>query len=67
MNDCKGLFGKWFGHCFVSYPIKKAIRENNSTTNFQGSSEDIKFYLDSKMDHYCVICKRCGEKKDVRD
>ncbi len=63
MTDCKGLFGKWFGHEFHKYMIKDpAILYK--LTNVSMSDETVKNMLENSFTRYEIRCKRCGCKTD---
>ena len=60
MTDCKGLFGKIFGHEFVKYP--KRIVPRYSTQEVKGGMEHMTKYAEVMRDEYEIRCKRCGAK-----
>lgn len=63
MNNCKGLMGKIFGHCFVSR-IQEKIPLDVKGLDLKGNLVDILDKLTHKK--YVIICKRCGEKTRVK-
>jgi len=63
MNDCKGLFGKWFGHDFESFLIKGAVDFCIGSDNKILIDSEIVLNLDTAA-KYEIRCKRCGCKAD---
>lgn len=64
MNECKGLFGKWFGHNFQRYLIKNSFRKDDAyQCNMEGIAT-ILSYVNACRDEYEIRCKRCGVKTD---
>ena len=65
MTDCKGIFGKWFGHKFKSFlvkqrsllPIWTEVTINNDGISTHQDN-------DANRDIYIIRCKRCGAKLD---
>ena len=56
-KECKGLFGKMFGHNINSL-IKKYTPDPSD--KFEGS--DIKEVIESRaVKEYKIVCVRCGE------
>lgn len=63
MTDCKGLFGKLFGHNFEKYLIKRTPGGDLNLSNCYGS--DLEKLLDHQTEYsYEIRCKRCGCKAD---
>lgn len=61
MIECKGLFGKWFGHDFKKYLVKsKYIKPWSSNHELYG--ESVLEYYEMCRDKYEIRCKRCGIK-----
>ena len=59
MDECKGTFGKIFGHKFVSLIIEY-IAPN---TRGMDSTGNISSILENMADKkYEIVCKRCGIK-----
>ncbi len=59
MTNCKGIFGKWFGHYFVSKIVEYTV--SNVPIEVRG---DITGILNSLADKkFKIICKRCGLEK----
>lgn len=64
MTDCKGLFGKIFGHKFINFIVYFKPFGDLDLKNH--TSEDIAIILEaSAIKHYEIRCKRCGAK--IRD
>lgn len=63
MSVCKGLFGKWYGHEYESYLLKKRIPGHAGETKLY-NPEHVIPYLEALRDHYEIRCKRCGGKPD---
>jgi len=64
MIDCKGLFGKLFGHTFEKYMIKDpAIVYRFTDSSF--SNETMKTLMENSFTVYEIRCKRCGCKCEV--
>lgn len=63
MTDCKGLFGKIFGHQFEKFMIKDpAIVYKFKDAPL--SNEIAKSMFENNFTVYEIRCKRCGEKAD---
>lgn len=63
MADCKGIFGKCFGHKFHNFIVLNEPEGELSVTNCSGS--DLEKVLDlAKIKKYEIRCKRCGAKAD---
>lgn len=63
MSECKGLFGKIFGHNFQQYLEKYIPQKEDGDLKLEGTSVGIARVNESWAEkHYVVICKRCGEK-----
>lgn len=63
MNDCKGIFGKWFGHKFVSLETESKCMMGDLKGSF--TSELIETIISNSRDiKYEIRCKRCGGKAD---
>jgi hypothetical protein len=63
MTDCKGLFGKLFGHQFDKFLVK----EPTIVYKFFETSiaDDIaKSMIENNFTIYEIRCKRCGAKAD---
>lgn len=66
MTNCKGIFGKWFGHRFQRYLIKSKIPldpfESCRSVTIENDTNHqlLNIYLDSKRDIYEIRCSRCG-------
>lgn len=58
MTDCKGLFGKIFGHDFKKYIVRPKIYGITEITGLQGIKETLPYL----QDLYEIRCKRCGNK-----
>jgi hypothetical protein len=68
MSSCIGFLGKLFGHNFKEYLIA-----SSPTGGFEASgvtvtdSKMIEISESFKIKKYSIICKRCGEKKEMND
>ncbi len=63
MTDCKGIFGKIFGHKFISLKLKDAF--DDKRYHFHTDQiESILQFMDSQRGEYEIRCKRCGAKAD---
>lgn len=61
MTDCKGLFGKLFGHEYDQYLITSGV----SLALFMELPIEIQEkYLDHLISRWELRCKRCGAKPD---
>lgn len=61
MSECKGFFGKIFGHKFESILMEKNF--NHSLENFIPYGINAMEMLDGlAQKKYKVVCKRCGEE-----
>lgn len=62
MNDeCRGIFGKIFGHSFKRYLLRKKIPPESHFKVESDCGEFILKYLDRLSDTYTIKCKRCGK------
>jgi len=61
MNECKGLFGKIFGHCFKS-KILKYTPPKFQEQYYEGYNI-VQFIEANATKEYEIICKRCGVKR----
>ncbi len=65
MTDCKGLFGKIFGHRFQEFLIKEKYPTHaDSKIELEGVGA-IMAYLEVSRNHYEIRCKRCGAKCEL--
>lgn len=64
MNDCNGLFGKWFGHRFESHLIESKCDHSISNLNGLPSNEVMDLILSLSHRKYKLACNRCGQIKD---
>lgn len=64
MTECKGLFGKWFGHSYQNFLIQKPIFGPSFNTKVEGSTNTINAYYNSKLELYEIRCKRCGKRAE---
>lgn len=63
MSDCKGLFGKLFGHKFKKFLLSRYPVGELTLTNCYGDT--LQKYLDYNTKfEYIIRCKRCGVKLD---
>lgn len=68
MDDCKGLFGKIFGHSFTSYHKKSEYEPVVIETYAHEIERDIFLrHLKIMGEHYEIRCKRCGAKPKDED
>ncbi len=65
MSECNGLLGKWFGHCFVKFPIKTAYKQPYGISYDVHGIENVKEFLNLQREIYEIRCTRCGVKPDV--
>ena len=63
MTECKGLFGKLFGHQFEKYKVKEPAECYKITSENMGC-ETLKILTESNFIDYEIRCKRCGCKAD---
>lgn len=63
MNDCKGIFGKLFGHDFDKFMIKDPAI-TYKFTDATISNEIAKAIFENNFTVYEIRCKRCGCKAD---
>ena len=62
MSECKGLFGKIFGHNFKQYLERYIPQEEDGDLTIEGTSVGVARVNESCAEkHYVVRCKRCGE------
>lgn len=64
MTECCGIFGKWFGHKFKKYNIRK---RSNLTDYYEAkyiSIDELYTLINSSREIYEIRCKRCGAKPD---
>jgi hypothetical protein len=64
MTDCKGLFGKWFGHKFDKFLIEYKPT-NLPEIKIFGTTKTMERLLECCSERkYEIRCKRCGCKPD---
>lgn len=63
MTDCKGLFGKWFGHSFRKFLLKKAF-VNSLGDTYKIHGDSVMQFVEAQRDIYVIRCKRCGMRLD---
>lgn len=57
--ECKGVFGKWFGHRYQSFTLESRPSGELNLTNCFGS--ELEKFLDYQTEKtYEIRCKRCG-------
>jgi hypothetical protein len=61
INDCKGLFGKLFGHKFEKYEIESKSLLHNISGNFTNEAMET-LLKGTKEIKFEIRCKRCGCK-----
>lgn len=59
-DNCKGIFGMWFGHKFESMIVESIPYK--MIPDIKGTSYGIKIINESLSNKkYKIVCKRCGE------
>jgi hypothetical protein len=61
-NQCIGIMGKYFGHCYKKYLAYKGS-STFSVDACTGHPDDIKEMADKyRNEKYKIVCKRCGNE-----
>lgn len=66
MNECKGWFGKIFGHKFESKIQRLEFNRGiPSVDSFGANGYEMRKFVESFADKkYKIVCKRCGVNKN---
>lgn len=62
MTDCKGLFGKWFGHKFEKYQIRGRFDPMYIYSTVNNEPNNLTRTI--PIPCFEIRCKRCGVKPD---
>lgn len=63
MKQCKGLFGKIFGHKYhARYSEKKGASQLKSEVTGFNLEDIIEKFRDTESIYECDVCVRCGDK-----
>ena len=65
-NKCCGIFGKWFGHKYVTYVVESDCHHNIENIRAIGVSDMERLLSAISMKKCKIVCKRCGKQIEGR-